>query len=515
MLSLKQAVVFSEIFAISAMGLALSGCDQKPENVEISIPTVSIRTPSENMLTRALYAETLQLDPHFVQSAAEAAPVRDLFVGLTAFDEKGKTVPAAAKAWSTKDHREWLFVLDDNARWSNGHAVTAEDFVASWRRLAEPKNGSPLAAYLIYMQLENAKEIQEGKKPASELGVTALNETTLQLRLAKPNKRLIDMLAHVALLPSFQGEKPTSEQLVSNAAYRLEKRIENNGLRLQAVENTTNFATVDYYAVSPLQDAGQADIVENPQAEQQENILAFPRLCTYYYEFNFADAELKKKEVRQAIKSMILSAHIARPYGIANNSVLPKSMKITDEITENPIAVEQLLKQAGIHPENPLKLSLIYDNQGQHSAIAMQIIRTLGQSDLFKVTPLPLEWTQLLAQRQQKQFQLSRSGWCADHADPAQFLWHFHSQSPNNKSNYRNKSVDQQLEQLQNENLSEEQRRQLIQSIAKLIDDDAAILPLFQYQRKIAIASTVLGIDLNNDSEVIYSKHLYRMKPKD
>lgn len=99
--------------------------------------------------------------------------------------------------------------------------------------------------------------------------------------------------------------------------------------------------------------------------------------------------------------------------------------------------------------------------------------------------------------------------------DPLPFLLHFHSKSADNKSNYHNPQVDEKLEKLQDQNLTEEVREQLIQSVVKHLDDDVAVLPMFQYYRRVALDPTILGIDLNNDSEVIYSKHLYRLKPKD
>ncbi|VEI44783.1 putative oligopeptide transporter,periplasmic-binding protein [Actinobacillus equuli] len=110
-----------------------------------------------------MYAERLRVDPHFIQTSDEAAFIRDIFAGLVEFNEKGQIVPALAKDWFSENNKDWLFILDDSAKWSNGESVTADDFVASWQRLADPKNVSPLAPYLVYMGIENAKEIVEGK----------------------------------------------------------------------------------------------------------------------------------------------------------------------------------------------------------------------------------------------------------------------------------------------------------------------------------------------------------------
>lgn len=516
MLFLKQALKFGRFFAICVVSAGLLfACDQQNLQTQAAKATSTASSLQDrNILKRAVYAERLRVDAHFIRTADEAAFARDIFAGLVEFNEKGQIVPALAKNWFSENNKDWLFILDDSAKWSNGESVTADDFVASWQRLAEPQNVSPLAPYLVYMGIENAKEIAEGKKPVSELGVKALNPHSLQIKLTKPNAQLVKMLGHSALLPSFKGEMPKLSSLVTSGAYRIAE-ISDRSAKLQAVKNGLDFAKVEYYAISDLQAIKQFDVIENPLQSQQHNIWEFPRLCTYYYEFNFADPQLKKKEVRQALKAIVLSARIPHLYGVANFSVLPRNMQAAISRQWAPVVVEPLLAQAGINVQNPLKLTLLYDDHGRHSAIANQMVRTLGESDLLQIQPQGVSWEQFLALREQKSFQLSRVGWCAEYADPLPFLLHFHSQSPDNKSNYANEMVDKQLEHLQNEKLSEEQRQQLIHSIVQQLEQDVAILPMFQYHRKVALDSTILGIDLHNDSEVIYSKHLYRMKPKD
>nr|WP_244911385.1 peptide ABC transporter substrate-binding protein [Actinobacillus ureae] len=516
MLFLKQALKFGRFFAICVVSAGLlSACDQQNLQTQAAKATSTASSLQDrNILKRAVYAERLRVDAHFIRTADEAAFARDIFAGLVEFNEKGQIVPALAKNWFSENNKDWLFILDDSAKWSNGESVTADDFVASWQRLAEPQNVSPLAPYLVYMGIENAKEIAEGKKPVSELGVKALNPHSLQIKLTKPNAQLVKMLGHSALLPSFKGEMPKLSSLVTSGAYRIAE-ISDRSAKLQAVKNGLDFAKVEYYAISDLQAIKQLDVIENPLQSQQHNIWEFPRLCTYYYEFNFADPQLKKKEVRQALKAIVLSARIPHLYGVANFSVLPRNMQAAISRQWAPVVVEPLLAQAGINVQNPLKLTLLYDDHGRHSAIANQMVRTLGESDLLQIQPQGVSWEQFLALREQKSFQLSRAGWCAEYADPLPFLLHFHSQSPDNKSNYANEMVDKKLEHLQNEKLSEEQRQQLIHSIVQQLEQDVAILPMFQYHRKVALDSTILGIDLHNDSEVIYSKHLYRMKPKD
>lgn len=173
-------------------------------------------------------------------------------------------------------------------------------------------------------------------------------------------------------------------------------------------------------------------------------------------------------------------------------------------------SAEQLFHQLGIDANHRLTLTLTHDAQAQHKYIADRIARTLGQSDLFRVNTEAVEWKQLLAKREEKAFQFIRSGWCADYDDPALFLTPFHSHSPDNKSGYRNPKVDALLEQLQQTPSDQAKRHKLITEIVNILENDAVILPLFQYQRRIVIAPSLRGVAMGNSSEVIYSKDLYR-----
>ncbi|KMK50968.1 hypothetical protein RO21_08690 [[Actinobacillus] muris] len=504
-----QAVAFVKKYAkLTACLWLLTGCDPQ------TVPAEKSQSPSPPRLKRAIYSAYLQLDPHFAKVSADAAPLRDLLVGLWAFDPKGQAVPVLAKQQFSDDQQNWLFILDEQATWSNGEPVTAQDFVASWQRLADPAQKSPLAPYLIYMGVQNAKEISQGDLPPSALGVQALNPHTLQIRLRKANTQLPQMLAHSALLPTYRGLKPAENgDFISNGDYHLlEHRPQT--LILQANRQDLPFQQVAYQLITSKQNPQQFDIVENLLPHYQGEARTLPRLCTYFYEFNFADPMFSNKTVRQAVRAMISSAEVSRGVGLPNHSVLPRTMQTVQDRQLSTVSAEHLFSQLGLTPQQPLKFTLTYDAQGNHEAIAQRIAGILGRSDLLRVQLQAVDWRDLLAKRNAKAFQFIRSGWCADYADPMLFLTAFHSQSPDNKSGYANETVDRYLSELAEKPLSVAQRQQYIEAIVAQLDNDIAILPLFQYQRKMWIANDIQGVLPENASEVIYSKDLYRTKGK-
>lgn len=486
-----------------AFGLFLSACEQP------SPPSDTATKPQSHTLRRAIYSAHFQFDPHLIKTAADAAPLRDLYVGLTRFNATGQIVPALAEKWLTEDDgKTWLFALDQKAKWSNGESVRAQDFVASWQRLATPENASPFAKYLHYMGVENALEISRGEQPGSALGVVAENDWLLKITLNRANYQLPKMLAHIALLPTYRGERYQEGIPITNGDYRILTQ-QNDRLLLGANRSALNFSQVEYALIRSNQATDSWDIVENPRTPES-NILTLPRLCSYFYQFNFADPQLKKREVRQAIRSMWLSAQNDNNPENSYAFILPPGLASPPNRHYLNTPIEQLLGKAGIRSKNPLHLTLSYNEGEQHAQIAEELARALGQSDLFRIRLQPLEWAELQRHRLTQDYQLIRGGWCADYPDALAFLLPYHSQSPDNHSGYHNPHVDSLLERLYQEELSDEARDVLLQNVLQQLENDVVLLPVQQYQRKIKVAADIQGIDSGNFSEIIYSKDLSR-----
>ena len=129
--------------------------------------------------------EPQTLDPHLAEGLPAAHILRDLFEGLTAESPEGRIVPGAAIRWNiSRDGKTYTFYLRRDAYWSNGDPVTANDFVFGLRRSADPATGSKYAQVLL--PIENAPEVLSGELPPDQLGVSAMDEFTLQISMRDP-----------------------------------------------------------------------------------------------------------------------------------------------------------------------------------------------------------------------------------------------------------------------------------------------------------------------------------------
>src|ERR1043166_2308127 len=184
-------------------------------------------------------------DPAFAAAPPDTDAVRALFEGLTDYDPQTLApVPGGASRWeSSHDGRVWTFYLRDNARWSNGENVTAEDFVRSWERTLKI---GPLAPHTeLLANIEGAAPTVSAPHP---FGARALNEHVLQVTLQRPDNSFPALVAHPVFRPvkveaSDHTSRLDSHDLISNGAFHL-SAAGNDGVKLERAKTYWDDASV-------------------------------------------------------------------------------------------------------------------------------------------------------------------------------------------------------------------------------------------------------------------------------
>lgn len=356
-------------------------------------------------------SEVASLDPHKVEGVPESNVILNLLEGLVYTDVDGKVTPGVAKNWVNDNYITWIFTLRDDAKWSDGTPVTAEDFVYSWQRLADPATGSPYSSYLQNAYILNADAILAGKKPVNELGVKALDPHHLQVTLSHPVPYFVDMLSHTAMKPvnkqtiEKHGDKWTQPQnFVGNGAYLLDKWVVNerivvkrNPLYWNNVQSQIDQAT--FLAISSeVSDinryrSGETDIsnsaipptlYQKMKQEKPNELYVRPYLCTFYYEINNKRPPFNDPRVREAIKlgldretitNKIINQGQTVAYGFTptfiNNGNFEPPQWASLPAEQRYQRARELLAEAGYSKENPLKFSLLYNTSDQNKQQAI------------------------------------------------------------------------------------------------------------------------------------------------
>lgn len=163
-----------------------------------------------------LGSEPPSLDPALYTDAQSHIVGLGLFEGLYRLDPDGNAVPALAESYEVSDDgKTYTFKLRKDAKWTNGDPVTAHDFEYSWKRILAPETAADYAYMLFY--LENAEQYNAGEASADQVGVKALDDYTLEVKLISATPYFLDIITHnsyrrgrcrTAARPSFPGTCP-------------------------------------------------------------------------------------------------------------------------------------------------------------------------------------------------------------------------------------------------------------------------------------------------------------------
>ena len=167
------------------------------------------------------------LDPHRAEGVPASNVLRDLYEGLVSEEANGNYIPGVAESWTISDDgKTYRFKIRDNAFWSNGDRIVAEDFVFSLRRSVDPQTLSNYSSMLY--PIKNARDVVLGKLSPDVLGVSAEGDKILVIQLEEPTPYFISLLTHSTTYPVH----PPSVKKHGSAFTRPENMISNGAFTL-------------------------------------------------------------------------------------------------------------------------------------------------------------------------------------------------------------------------------------------------------------------------------------------
>ena len=198
----------------AAMVLSLAACGSSDSGATTAATTAASGSDSVTTDTTAAAAgdkilnvmvevEVESLDPQVATDGTSFEVIANYTDGLTQMDADGAAVPAIAESWDISDDGTvYTFHLRDDANWSNGDPVTADDFIFAWQRAVDPALASEYSYMLSDIgQIKNAAAIIAGEKDKSELGVKALDSKTLEVTLEVPVSYFLSLMYFPTFYP--------------------------------------------------------------------------------------------------------------------------------------------------------------------------------------------------------------------------------------------------------------------------------------------------------------------------
>jgi len=521
---MRPRILLPVCFAVASIGLA-------------TVPA------GAETLSRGLGPEPDSLHIHRAQGLAAVNLLRDIREGLVTFDVRGEPVAGQATSWVVLDGgKTYRFSLRDDARWSNGDAVTAQDFVRAWKRAVTPETAATTAGLL--KNIRHAEAILAGRLAPDDLGVRAIDAHTLEVELNQSAPWILEILAHPVAFPLHAAGTDDPRDAPVNGPFLLHRWMPR--ARIQLLRNPHYYAAssvkpdgIDYHPIEEpatelaLYRAGELHITETIPAGRyawlQENLPGdlriHPYLGSFWLGLNLNHPVLgSSPELRRALALAInrdilvntvlgageLAAWSIVPPGI--DGYRPATMAQQDmNQQEREAEALRLFRESGADRSGPLLLELRYNTSGVHRRVAVAVASMWKQVLGINTELINEEWKVFVNNRRLGIVtQVFRGGWIADYADPTSFLDLFASGSSLNNTFYRRIRFDELLDTAKSVS-GDARLERLREAEAQLVQDMPAI-PLYYYVSRHLVSPAVAGYE-NNVRDVHLSRYLELKAP--
>ena len=527
--------------AVMASGMILSACGGNKsagpstgaETTTAAAANGETAAPATGTSSGLDLAVQIGPDPETVDPALNSAVdggnmIVEAFETLMIVDENNKIVPGQAESYDVSDDGlTYTFHLRDGLKWSDGTPLTAEDFVYSWKRLADPNTAAPYAADMLGY-VKGYEEAEAGNIDA--LGLSAPDDKTFVVELAVPCVYFAKLITHGSMVPvqkatvEANGDQWTlkPETYVSNGPFKMIEWVPGSHITFAKNENYWNAdkVTVNTLKFVLMEDSnasysayqtGEVSMIKDVPTEEvpglkgKEDFHVDPIMGTYYISFQTQKEPFNNPDVRKALSLAVDRDYVANTvmqgtYLPATNFVGPGISDAEDgssfeEVTKKDsgdffnisdhdadvATAKELLAKAG-YPDGQGFPTIEYmtNDASYHKPVAEYLQscwkETLGINMDIKI----VEWGTFTPTRRAGDFQIARDGWVYDYDDPSNMLNLMKSTSGNNNGKYNNPDVDKLLDTANSTSDVAEHYADLHKA-ERMILDDSAIAPLAYY----------------------------------
>ena len=460
------------------------------------------------------------LDPTKGQSIGDNEIQHAIPEGLTR-NTAGDVKPGIAESWDeSEDGLTYTFHLRKDAKWSDGEPITAADFEYSWKRLVNPETASPYA--FIGDCLKNGQAIEQGKMDVEELGVKAVDDTTLEVTLEHPTSYFLSLIGSSGQFAPLRQD--IVEKYGTDFAATSEKNVYSGPFVMTSSEdNVWTFAKNDNYwdkdsinldkcelnyventdTQLSMYEAGDLDYVQVPTAyvsdyKDKAEVFANGNVDFCYINSKSDNPVLGNKNFRLALNYSLNRNDYnklanADTFTAFNGLVFPglqaKGTTYGEAYDLNsysyPLdgdqdkATEYLnaaMKELGIANASDITVEVVTTDADSSKRIVETLqeqwqnalginvkIRQVTYADIYgKVFP-------------EHDYEIGYGGWGSDYDDPYSYLELFKSDSSYNYSQYENPEVDQLLIASQDEPDTDKRMDELNQAEQDILADGAFV----------------------------------------
>ncbi|WP_345240235.1 peptide ABC transporter substrate-binding protein [Pontibacillus salipaludis] len=525
----KKLLLFSILLVFSVILAACGGDDDSSEegtsdnsgdNGE-STSDNGGESSAEQVFKANIASEPFSLNPSLANDATSSSVLLQTFEGLTRIGPEGEPQEAMASEIETSDDlKKYTFTIREDAKWSNGDPVTAQDFEYAWKWALDPNNNSQYAYQLYYVK--NAEAANTGEGSLDDVGVTAVDDQTLEVELENPTPYFLELTAFYTYFPvnskiAKENEEwyaDAGENYVSNGPFKMTEWSHNDSITLEPNEeywdkdavklDRIEFAMINDFntelnsfkqgefdwAGSPF---GSLPTEAIPSLKEDGSLNVEPIAGTYWYKFHTEKEPFNNVNIRKAFAYAIdrqgIVENITKAGQVPAMAAVPPTMfSDNEEGYFDAVNIEKAKEhlQKGIEElgydsvEDMPAVTLSFNTSESHAKIA-QAIQDMWKKNLGVDVELSnSEWAVYIDQLHQGDYQIGRMGWLGDFNDPINFLELYKEKGGNNDTRWHSEEFASLLEESQTETDSEK-RTEMLKEAEGILMDEMPIAPIYFY----------------------------------
>lgn len=526
------ALLLSLVLAVSTCLTACGGGNTNEEttNTEESTSGDVATTEDGFTFTACVGSEPDTIDPALNSAVDGAILCIHAFEGLMTQDKDGVSmVPGQAESYTvSEDQLVYTFTLREGLKWSDGSALTANDFVYSWNRAIAPET----AADYSYM-FESIDGYEDGK-----LNVVAQDDRTLVVTLKAVTPYFLELCAFPTFFPVQQAAVEANPDAwatdpatyVGNGPYKLVEWVHDSYMLYEKNENYWDVASLgpdklqfvlmsDPGSQLAAYETGELLMIDDVPTDEIAALSANSdfykegQLGTYYVSYNTQNEYLSNPLVRKALTLAIDREYICVEIGQAGQvpagAFAAMGLSDADPTKEfrevggdyydpydyegNVELAKAALAEAGYPNGEGLPVfEYLYNEGGSHDVIG-QALQSMWAQIGVNVELVSQEWATFLNTRKNGEYDIARNGWLGDYNDPISFLDMWITGGGNNDAQWSNTDFDALISQVKASS-DQAERMQLMHEAEDIIFDEWMLCPIYYYVDLYMVKDSVDGV---------------------